>query len=188
MSIIILRIGHRPERDARITTHVGLTARVLGADGMLLAASDRSVVESIEKVSENWGGNFHITHEVNWKRAIAEWKQRGGKVVHLTMYGVNLPEALSQINPQDPLMIAVGAEKVPSELYQLADYNIAVGNQPHSEIAALALFLDRLNAKRGVDPLTRKYPESKLTIIPQERGKKVIERKPEHEKSNVRRT
>lgn len=173
MSIVVLRIGHRPKRDARITTHVGLTARVLGAEAMLLAASDRNIVDSIEKVTHTWGGDFKIAHEVNWKKAIMQWKQRGGKVVHLTMYGVNLPEALEEINPGDDILIAVGAEKVPPELYQLADYNVAVGNQPHSEIAALALFLDRLQAKRGVDPL-REQPEGKLKIIPQERGKKLI--------------
>ncbi|MEA1998987.1 MAG: tRNA (cytidine(56)-2'-O)-methyltransferase, partial [Euryarchaeota archaeon] len=27
MKLVVLRIGHRPVRDKRITTHVGLTAR-----------------------------------------------------------------------------------------------------------------------------------------------------------------
>ncbi|MDD1710623.1 MAG: tRNA (cytidine(56)-2'-O)-methyltransferase, partial [Methanoregulaceae archaeon] len=44
--VVILRIGHRPERDQRVTTHVGLTARALGAQGMYLAASDKGVVQS----------------------------------------------------------------------------------------------------------------------------------------------
>jgi tRNA (cytidine56-2'-O)-methyltransferase len=174
MNIVILRIGHRPERDARITTHVGLVARALGAEGMLLAGSDKNVVESIEKVRENWGGNFTIEHEVNWKQAITHWKRDGGKLIHLTMYGINLPEVLPEINPNDKLMIVVGAEKVPPELYQLADWNIAVGNHPHSEIAALAILLDRLNAKKGSDPLTQEQANGKLKIIPQKHGKKVI--------------
>jgi len=46
--VIILRVGHRPERDQRVTTHVGLTARALGAKGMYLAAADKGVVQSIE--------------------------------------------------------------------------------------------------------------------------------------------
>ncbi|MCG7848715.1 MAG: tRNA (cytidine(56)-2'-O)-methyltransferase, partial [ANME-2 cluster archaeon] len=33
MNIVVLRLGHRPERDQRVTTHVGLTARALGASG-----------------------------------------------------------------------------------------------------------------------------------------------------------
>jgi len=53
--VIILRIGHRPERDQRVTTHVGLTARALGAQGMYLAAADKGVVQSIDDVVERWG-------------------------------------------------------------------------------------------------------------------------------------
>ena len=45
--VAILRIGHRPERDQRVTTHVALTGRALGASGMFLAATDKGVVESV---------------------------------------------------------------------------------------------------------------------------------------------
>ncbi len=58
--IVILRLGHRPERDARVTTHVGLTSRVLGASGMILTTDDKSVAESIERVREAWGGSFWV--------------------------------------------------------------------------------------------------------------------------------
>ncbi|MHC1579644.1 MAG: tRNA (cytidine(56)-2'-O)-methyltransferase, partial [Candidatus Alkanophagales archaeon] len=27
MEVVVLRLGHRPERDKRVTTHVGLVAR-----------------------------------------------------------------------------------------------------------------------------------------------------------------
>jgi predicted SpoU family rRNA methylase len=40
--VVILRIGHRPERDQRVTTHVGLTARALGAQGMVWKVSQMS--------------------------------------------------------------------------------------------------------------------------------------------------
>ena len=33
--VVVLRWGHR-SRDARLTTHVALTARALGASGMIL--------------------------------------------------------------------------------------------------------------------------------------------------------
>ena len=42
------------------------------------------------------------------------------------------------------LLVVVGAEKVPREIYELADYNVGVGSQPHSEISALAILLDRI--------------------------------------------
>lgn len=63
MEIVVLRMGHRIDRDRRVTTHVGLCARALGAQGMLLAASDRSVVSTIRDVVQRWGGTsgFAIT-------------------------------------------------------------------------------------------------------------------------------
>ena len=47
--IYILRLGHRPERDKRITTHVALTARAFGAKGIFVSTKD----EVLEKY-------FHI--------------------------------------------------------------------------------------------------------------------------------
>ena len=35
--IVVLRLGHRIPRDLRVTTHVCLTARAFGADGLILA-------------------------------------------------------------------------------------------------------------------------------------------------------
>ncbi|MDD1720835.1 MAG: tRNA (cytidine(56)-2'-O)-methyltransferase [Euryarchaeota archaeon] len=147
MEIVVLRLGHRIDRDKRTTTHVGLCARALGAQGMLLVGSDDSVVAAIRDVVERWGGDFWIKNRVNWKQEIFKWKEKGGKVLHLTMYGANLPSVIDTIDA-DKLMVAVGAEKVPPELYTLADYNVAITHQPHSEIAALSIFLDRLQEGR----------------------------------------
>ena len=35
--IVVLRWGHRPQRDVRLTTHVALTARALCASGFILS-------------------------------------------------------------------------------------------------------------------------------------------------------
>ena len=35
--ISVLRLGHRRERDKRITSHLGLTARAFGANEVILA-------------------------------------------------------------------------------------------------------------------------------------------------------
>jgi tRNA (cytidine56-2'-O)-methyltransferase len=43
MRVTVLRLGHRPERDKRITTHVGLVARAFGAEEMLLAGGGDAV-------------------------------------------------------------------------------------------------------------------------------------------------
>ncbi|MDK2892129.1 tRNA (cytidine(56)-2'-O)-methyltransferase [Methanohalophilus sp.] len=172
--IVILRLGHRPERDKRITTHVALTARAFGAEGMLLASEDKGIVRSVKDVVERWGGDFYIKHNVNWRSAIREWRQEGGKICHLSMYGINLPDAIDSMCQPEKLMIVVGAEKVPFEIYELADWNVAVGSQPHSEVAAVAVTLDRLS--EGNDPLKTKFEGAKLEVVPMECGKKVIEK------------
>ncbi len=171
MKFVVLRIGHRPMRDKRITTHVGLTARALGADGMLLAANDPKIKKSIDDVTRTWGGDFFVEIDVDWRREINEWKERGGMVVHLTMYGLNLADAIDKMQNRDLLLI-VGAEKVRSVIYDLADLNVAVGNQPHSEVAALALVLDHLQEGKE---LCRTFTDGEREIIPMRKGKRVIE-------------
>ncbi|WP_258083905.1 tRNA (cytidine(56)-2'-O)-methyltransferase [Thermococcus thermotolerans] len=175
--IAVLRLGHRPERDKRITTHVALTARAFGADKIIIAAEeDEHVKESVEDVVRRWGGPFEIEFNPSWKRIMREWKERGGVIVHLTMYGVHIDDAMPRIRDElkggRDVLVVVGAEKVPRDVYDIADYNVGVGNQPHSEVAALAVFLDRLLEGEG---LRKSFENAKLKIIPQERGKKIIE-------------
>jgi tRNA (cytidine56-2'-O)-methyltransferase len=166
--VAILRIGHRPERDQRVTTHVGLTARALGARGMYLASSDKGVVESIVDVAGRWGGEFFCQDNIKYRSFIKEWKSTGGVVVHLTMYGLNLPDIIGEIRPHKKILVIVGAEKVPGDIYGLADFNVAVTSQPHSEISSLALFLDHLAQGKG---LALDFPGAQIKIIPSKAGK-----------------
>ncbi len=82
------------------------------------------------------------------RRAVRDWKAKGGVVVHLTAYGENiqLSDVITRIKAVGkPVMLLVGSQKVPGEFYsdEVSDFNVAVGNQPHSECSALAIFLDR---------------------------------------------
>lgn len=172
MRIVILRLGHRIQRDQRITTHVGLTARAMGAEGMLLDSEDSGIEKSLNEAAIRWGGSFYVKRITGWRNEIRNWKDSGGKMMHLTMYGANLPDVINEISPEK-LMIVVGAEKVPPEIYDLADWNVAVGNQPHSEVAALAVVLDRLQTTRGKDPLKTNFTGGKLEIVPNMRHKEV---------------
>ncbi|MDE4907449.1 tRNA (cytidine(56)-2'-O)-methyltransferase [Methanogenium marinum] len=165
----VLRLGHRPERDQRVTTHVALTARALGAKGMYLAADDKGVRQSATDVANRWGGTFFVENNVSWKKVIREWKDAGGVVVHLTMYGLRMTDAIGEIKEHEKVLVVVGAEKVPSDIYDLADYNISVTTQPHSEISSLALILDRLF---DGGELNREYPDAEMKIIPTEHGKR----------------
>lgn len=164
----IMRIGHRPQRDKRVTTHVALSSRALGAKGIYVDRYDDVLEKNISSVVERFGGNYMIKTGVTWKEATRNFN---GKVVHLTMYGQRVDEALTKIPKDEDLMIIVGAEKVPAEVYQRADFNVSVGNQPHSEIAALAIFLDRYTEGRAL------YSDrsGKITVVPNERGKTVVE-------------
>lgn len=159
----VLRIGHRPERDQRVTTHVGLAARAFGARGMYLASPDEGIRRSIDKVVKHWGGDFFVQDHVSWRRCIRSWKEAGGTVVHLTMYGVRMTDVMEEIRGRLPLLVVIGAEKVPGEIYGLADFNVSVTTQPHSEISSLAVFLDHLFS--GTE-LNREYPDAEMKIIP----------------------
>jgi tRNA (cytidine56-2'-O)-methyltransferase len=170
--VIILRIGHRPERDQRVTTHVGLTARALGAKGMYLATADKGVVQSIRDVADRWGGDFFCQDNVKWRSCIRDWKAQGGIVVHLTMYGLNLPDVIGKIRAHGKILVIVGAEKVPGEIFGLADYNVAVTGQPHSEISSLALFLDHFFSGQE---LNNDFPGARIRIIPSRAGKQTEE-------------
>lgn len=165
--ITVLRLGHRPARDKRVTTHVALTARALGADAILVSTKDLALERSVRDVVRRFGGNFWIQTGVPWRRVIREWS---GPKVHLTMYGEPIEKVAPRI-PRENLLIILGAEKVPRELFDLADWNVAIGHQPHSEVAALAVFLDRWS---GGDGLRREFP-GPLRIHPSPRGKVVIE-------------
>jgi len=164
--IAVLRLGHRPARDHRLTTHVALTARALGASEILVSTKDPKLEASVRGVVERFGGPFRIRTGVNWRRILKGWK---GQKVHLTMYGEDLLEALPKVEKAQPLLVIIGAEKVPAEVYGLADLNIAVGHQPHSEVAALAVFLDRYLHGWG---LHAAFP-GPLVISPNPRGKTV---------------
>ena len=173
MKVYVLRIGHRPERDKRITTHVGLTARAFGAKGFILSPCDERIIEKIKLVEKRWGRFLEeITCTESPLGYVRRWKNSGGKVVHLTMYGMKINEALNEIKREgSDILVIVGAEKVPWEYYELADWNVSVGNQPHSEVAALAVFLDRLLEGKE---LYREAPEAQIKILPSRKGKEVI--------------
>lgn len=173
--IVVLRWGHRQQRDARLTTHVALTARALGASGFLLSdVVDEKIKETVEKVTRNWGGNFFFEMGTRWKSAVKDWKAQGGVVVHLTAYGENMEtsDVLRRIRRlRRKVMLLVGCQKVPAEFFSdaVSDFNVAVGNQPHSECAALAVFLDRFFEGKE---LAKEFRKAKIKILPQERGKK----------------
>jgi tRNA (cytidine56-2'-O)-methyltransferase len=170
MKVAVLRIGHRLVRDDRVTTHAALVSRAFGAEKIYMTGIDQSVQDTVAAVGKRWGGGFEVEIIKDWKAIARSWKKDGGKIAHLTMYGINVDDAIEKMRKEEKVLVIIGAEKVPREAYDMADYNVAVGNQPHSEIAALAIFLDRLHAGRQ---FKKEFAGGRMRVVPQEKGKMV---------------
>jgi tRNA (cytidine56-2'-O)-methyltransferase len=173
--INILRLDHRRRRDARITTHVCLTARAFGASKIYLSGDeDKKLMDNVLDVKERWGGDFEVEYRKNWDNLIDEWKNDGGKIIHLTMYGEHIQEIIPAIKKSDKeKLVVVGGSRVPSKVYREADWNISVTTQPHSEVSALAIFLHMYYSGEELD---KEFAGGKLQVVPTPDGKKIVEK------------
>ena len=168
--VAVLRLGHRPGRDERMTTHVGLTARALGADCVLFERTAAGAEETAAEVTDRFGGPFEAQVTDSPGTVLREWE---GAICHLTMYGLPIEDVETEIRAthrENPLLVVVGAEKVAFSVYERADWNLGVTNQPHSEVAALAVFLDRLFEGRE---LSHEWKNASRRVIPETTGKTV---------------
>ena len=171
MVIEVVRIGQRVVRDDRVTTHVALVARAFGANTILMTEVNPDIKDTLEKINKTWGGNFSIEFIDSWKPVIKMKKENDFKIVHLSMYGEKINDIQSDLIKEENLLIVVGAEKVPREIYEFADYNVGIGSQPHSEISALAILLDRI--QQG-SQFNKVFSGAKRKIIPTKKGKTVV--------------
>lgn len=160
-----------------MTTHVALTARALGTFQFFLTdVEDWKVKNSVEKVVQRWGGRFLFEMGSPWRQIVKDWRGKGGLVVHLTAYGENIQssDVMKRIKAQNKdVLVIVGSRKVPSEFFteKVSDFNVAVGNQPHSECSSLAVFLDRFFEGHELDI---QFEDAETRIIPERRGKRVV--------------
>lgn len=169
--LVVVRLGHRIFRDVRTTTHCALVSRVFGAKEIVITGEcEESLEKTVLDMNQAFGGDMkvHFTGEKVGK-VIKDLQKKGFCVVHLTMYGELFDEKMvEKLKVKDKVAVVIGAEKVPREVYEMADYNVSVGSQPHSEVAALGIVLYELNQRTF--PVLKK---GKKTIIPQARGKRV---------------
>jgi len=167
----VLRIGHRIERDKRLTTHCALAARALGAKEFVYTGErDKRCEATVAGVVENWGGSFSVRHSTSWKKELRSAKRKKQTIVHLTMYGLPFEGELANIRKKRRLLVVVGGKKIRGEVYAEADYNLGVTNQPHSEAGALAVFLHSLG-------LRQRFSGWRTKVLPSARGKRVRQRK-----------
>lgn len=166
LTVDVLRLGHRPGRDPRLTTHLALTARAFGARAVHLEPPDPPLAARIASATARFGGQFHVDGVPRWRTFLKAWK---GPTLHLTMYGEDLDDVKPRLPREGNLLVIVGGPKVPAEVYEAATFNVAVTHQPHSEVAALAITLDRLLGTPRVE--TRSGAQ--LQVLPHPRGKRV---------------
>lgn len=173
--IKVLRYGHRELRDFRVTTHCALVSRALGAEEIIIQGKeDEKIINNIKQINQNFGSEFKIRFIKNWKPEIKKLKKENWKLIHLTMYGKPITEKIEEIKKEEKIIILIGSQKVEREVYEKADFNVAVTNQPHSEIASLAITLNEIYEGKK---LNEQFIGAKKIIIPQTKGKKIIEKK-----------
>ncbi|MDR3063865.1 MAG: tRNA (cytidine(56)-2'-O)-methyltransferase [Methanobrevibacter sp.] len=172
MKIEVLRLDHRFGRDTRITTHVCLTARALGASKIYLSGDkDTKIIENVSDVVKRWGGDFKIEYKKNPLNLIDEWKNNGGEIVHLTMYGQQVQEIVEKIKLSNKdKLIVVGGSKVQIEVYEASDWNVSITTQPHSEVSSLAIFQHILMDGKEFD---LEFDNAMVEVVPLAGGKKV---------------
>jgi len=169
--VVVLRYGHRHVRDYRVTSHCCLVARAFGANKIeIIGERDASIETTINNMNCRWGKGAGIEFQDDWKKRMQHYKKEGFTTVHLTMYGIPLQEAEKELAGKEKLLVIVGSQKVEREVYLKSDYNVSVTLQPHSEIAALAVFLDHLF---GGKELSKQLPGAEIEVEPVNKGKKV---------------
>jgi tRNA (cytidine56-2'-O)-methyltransferase len=171
----VLRLGHRIFRDKRVTMHAFLVSRAFGASSFIIHGDrDSKLEEKARKVVKDWGGRISVDYSGNWLKTVEEWRSRGSLIIHLTMYGMPVENVIERVRGAGRLLVIIGGRKVPREAYEASDYNVSITNQPHSEIAALAIFLDRFFKGRE---LYMQHYKARISVVPSPRGK-VICRNP----------
>ncbi|MBU0527154.1 tRNA (cytidine(56)-2'-O)-methyltransferase [Candidatus Micrarchaeota archaeon] len=172
MEIHILRLGHRLPRDERISTHVALVARAFGAGKITYCGQhDSGLEDSISRICARWGGDFAIEYSSSYKKVISQYKKHGYSLVHLTMYGLPVQDVLSKLKLEEKILLIVGSEAVPGDVYESSNYNVSITNQPHSEVAALAITLDRICSGAELEGIDF---GGKIRIKPSAKGKEFV--------------
>ena len=154
--------------------HIFLAARAFGADQVVYSGQkDPNMEAQFKEIVDKWGGNFTVEYFSDEVKQLKIWKKAGRELIHLTMYGLPVQEVIEEIQRSSrEKVIIIGGAKVQRSIYRIADWNVAITSQPHSEISALSVFLHILF--QGTE-LKKTYDNARFRIIPQAQWKKVIQ-------------
>ena len=76
-----------------------LVSRAFGSYKIYMTEVDDSIKETLKRVSARWGGlsDFRIEIIKDPLKLIRKWQKNDGKVIHLTMYGINVDDVICPI-------------------------------------------------------------------------------------------
>ena len=172
--IVVLRYGHRTVRDYRVSSHCCLVARAFGAKKIeIIGDKDESIKTTLNSVNSRWGKGATVAFFDSWRKRVTFYKKKGYIIIQLTMYGLAAQDVEKEIRKHKKLLVIIGSQKVERGVYENSDYNVSVTLQPHSEIAALAVFLDRIQEGKE---LVNEYPGAKIEVKPINKGKCVLKK------------
>ncbi|MBS8122191.1 tRNA (cytidine(56)-2'-O)-methyltransferase [Candidatus Vampirococcus lugosii] len=171
MNIKILKLDHRPLRDKRITTHCALVSRAFKANSFFYSGiQDKNIEKNVLEINNKFGSSFEINYTQKPYELVKKLKKEKYIIIHLTMYGENITKKIKEIKNNKNILLIVGGPKVEHKYYEIANYNIGVTNQPHSEVAAIAMILYLIDNKS----IENKDYNSEIKIIPNNDNKNVI--------------
>ena len=89
--IEVLRLGHRLGRDPRITTHLALVSRAMGASNFVLAGDeDEKLFSNIHSVNERFGHGLSCRYEKSPMRMLREIANSDEKSKPIIIHLINL--------------------------------------------------------------------------------------------------
>ncbi|MEM3841088.1 MAG: hypothetical protein QXN59_00100 [Candidatus Micrarchaeaceae archaeon] len=160
--IIVLVVG-KPNYENMLD--ICLTARALGASSAVFTISNPQLISRLKRscsvVAKKWGGNFSVQFTSNWKGYLES--RRNYKTVHLTRYGIPVQKRLYTLRSYKNIIIAISTTKELKSMCTVADFNISITSQPHSSIAAMAIFLNQYFAGRE---LSLNFSNAKFKVLP----------------------
>lgn len=160
--IIVLAIG-KSKYESMVD--ICLTARAFGASSVVLTSSSHEINSKLKRfcnsVANKWGGNFSVQFISNWKSYISS--KTNYKTVYLTRYGISIQKQQYSIRSYKNVLLIISTDKERPELNKISDFNISITAQPHSSIAAMAIFLNMYYAGRE---LSLNFSKAQYKVVP----------------------
>ncbi|MDE1832845.1 MAG: tRNA (cytidine(56)-2'-O)-methyltransferase [Candidatus Micrarchaeota archaeon] len=164
--ITVLSIG---EGDYRVRLNMCLTARAFGAAKIVfIGRRDGRISKYIARLNSKWGGMFKVDFSSNAGNTIRSFSKY--KKIYLTMFGTPLKQVEYMLKTYKNILLIVTARDWEGQLAKLTDFNVSITNQPHAQVASIAIFLHEFFNGRE---LAIQFQNAKYKAIPKPKGAQI---------------